>query len=217
MKRYEELTKEELAALSEEQTDQLIELEAAYQEVQPIVAPEIPKLSSVGLVARDRAWEIGSTRVFVKTEEEAKVLQTLTLFASDYNWKHGSDKMFLKPILGDAAQEKFLFRHEDIISCSKALEEFETKKKDYEHHKELYDQYLTLMSSIREDVWGAIREAKNWFRDLAHAHQEWGKYLALAEGNTAIAMNFFKGCFKTREDLIEAVQTEVLAAAAQED
>lgn len=203
MKRFSELTSEELVALEQEQIDLLIELEIAYAGIEPVIMPTKPTLEDLGIVKNDCYYQVGSM-LFVK-EEDALQVSGMDRVSEDYDCNIGYNYRYTKPVIDSAVSKVMYYKQEDITRVQPALARNKAKLNEYEPAMKAYNQYTKETSGIRQRVYSAISEARDLQEEIDLAKKQYDKYLVLADNNTEIAENFFRNTYKNKEYIIEKI------------
>jgi len=201
MKRYNEMTPEELVALTDEQIRRLIEIEVAFAAIKPVEIPIEPTLEAAGITAGVIGYKIGES-VFLD-EKDALAVQALPVLKEAYAYNISYSHRWLEP--AEHKVEKIAFyRQEDVLRIGAALKENEQRRTAYKDQKRQYEAFLEKTTDISNKIWGAVREAKEALDKIEAAKRAYRKYLELADGDHEIAVKFFRDAFKDEEELIKA-------------
>lgn len=195
LKRYTDYTTKELANVTEEELQRLIEIECMREgvsvfAVEPklMLLPEIPETDAV-------VYEIGSFS-FTDEEEAKKLLELLKNFKShcelDYEYGYSYRKKYIKPSKCkygiDEIQAYSKPRYDEVKYAIKEREKLEehnaSMREKYKKEKEPYEEIkATVMDAYRE----ALREEEKFIT----ANSIYQKYLSLSNGDVTTADNFF--------------------------
>lgn len=204
MKRYTDLTHEELIALKDEDIERLIDIEIANAGIMPVACPVVPSLEDEGIVKSEIAYEVGG--ILFKDEKDAITVSRMEQFNKNYDWKIGGyNYPWLDPITERSITKQNFYRQTDITRIKEILQRNESKRKEYDTHKNEYDKFLSETGKIRDAVYSFWREALNFQREIDEAIAVLEKYRGLSDGDETVAINFFKNTYKSREDIIEKV------------
>jgi len=204
MKRYTELTQEELVLLKEEDVERFIEIEIASEGIMPVACPEVPSLESEGITRTEVAYEVGG--LLFKKEDDAIAVSGMEQFSSTYDYLVGGyDYKWLDPVLEKTVTKKHFYRQTDVARIKDVLQRNAEKHKIYEKQKNEYDKFLSSTGKIRDAVYAAWRDALDLQQQFNDAKNIFEKYCNLADGDKEIAAGFFKNTYKTRLDIIEKV------------
>lgn len=204
MKRYNELTHEELIALKEEGVERLIDIEMAHAGIMPVACPAFPTLEAEGIVASEIAYEVGE--LLLKNESDAIAVENMETYCSNYDYHIGGyDYRWLEPIVNQTITKRMFYKKTDIARIKEVLQRNKTKREEYEMHKKKYDSFLTETGKIRDSVYKTYHAALVFQGEIDDAKALLEKYRNLADGNEEVAVNFFRNTYKSREDIVERV------------
>lgn len=215
MKRYTEYTNEELIELTQEEIQNLIELEIAFAGIMPVMEPQLPNLASIDLKKELTLYEVNGM-LFKNAEEAQQVLkmdvweENYDYGGAGYDYKYGEKKDLNMSVV-------MYYEKEQIWKVRQALTENKRLNDSYNQEKSAYDKFIKETKNIRESVRAAVDNAWTWKNDLDHAKSVYEKYLRLADGNEAIAQSFFRNAFKVRNDVIDAMFPKVADVQAVAD
>jgi hypothetical protein len=203
LKRYHEFIDEEMAALTTEEINNLIELEIAYDGILPVQCPESPKLQDIGIVKDQEFFECNGE--FFIHEADAIAFSKMAVFKESYNYSIGYDYKWLERI-NDMPVKKVSYYSEDCITQrQKLIQERTQAKNEYSKKKEAYDKFTKATSSIRKDVWEKYYKALEKEQQVKYAKEQYAKYLSLAKNDEEIAIGFFKNAYKDIQWIIDRV------------
>ena len=204
MKRYTDLTHEELIVLKDEDIERLIDIEIANEGIMPVACPVVPSLESEGIVKSEIAYEVGG--ILLKNEEDALTVSRMEQFNTSYDYQAGGyNYQWLDPVTERTITKKNFYRQTDIVRIKELLQRNKSKREEYDKLKNEYDKFLTVTGKIRDAVYSFWREALNLQQEIDEAKAVLEKYRGLSDGDETVAINFFKNTYKTREDIIEKV------------
>jgi hypothetical protein len=202
MKRYSEMTPEELVALTDDQVRRLIDIEIAFAAIKPVEVPVEPTLEAAGITASVIGYKVGEL-VFLD-EKDARAVAALPVLKEAYSYGISYNHRWLEP--SECKVEKAAFyKQEDVLRIGSALKENESRRNVYDKQKSDYDEYLRKTTDISSGVWRAVKEARDKLAEIEAAKRAYQKYLGLADGDHQIARKFFQDAFKSYEELVETV------------
>lgn len=198
MKRFNEMDETELLSLTDDQIMKLINYECALEGV-PMLPPAPGAKPSIAMAEPDaQVFEIAG--IFTMDSEHAiRILDAFNSGAlymesypgSDYNTK------YLEPLTSDKygkpkIETKNIHSPEQWDKIKAEYAQISGKLKEWEKIDKEYSSALKERTSITDDVYGAILEARqhSYNRDCIRA--DFARYLELAEGNQRIALNFLE-------------------------
>jgi len=202
MKRYSEMTPEELVAQTDDQVRRLIDIEIAFGAIKPVEVPVEPTLEAAGITASVIGYKIGE--LIYLDEKHAQTVAALPgmkeKYAYDISYKH----RWLEPA-DDKVEKVAFYRQEDVMRIGGALKENDKRNSVYEKNKQDFDKFLRETTEISSSVWDAIREARDKIEKIEAGKRAYQKYLSLADGDHKIASKFFCDAFKDEEELVKTV------------
>ena len=207
IKRVWDLDVTEKAALTEEQVKRYIDLEIAYDKIEPVECPEPPSLEAEGIVRSEKAFKVAG--IVVRTLEDAKQIQKCSLMKPEYDYQLGYKNEWLTPFVEPEIEQVAYYKQEDVSRIADALQNNEAKRRAYEAEKNRWDKYIQETGRIRNSVWQEINDAKQVVAKIDLAKKTYDKYVDLAGGDVQIAADFFRNTYADEPDLIEAVLGEV--------
>lgn len=206
MNRYHDLSREELANLSEEQINHYIEVEIAHKGVEPVSEPQVPTIEDVGIVKNITLYRVGgSYGLLFLNEDDAKAAALMPQMEHKYSYEIGTEWKWAVPCSAEISEEKF-YDQADVMRVSKALQANKAKQEPFETAQRKWDKYLKETGETRALVWEAVAEAREFLADIELGVESYKKFLSLAEGNVAIAGKFFRDAYTKQDTLfIETV------------
>ncbi len=203
MQRIEELTQEELVALSEDEIQRFIEIKVADAGVMPTPLPVEITVESAGIIASERVYEVAG--VLLRNKHDAEKVAVMEILKTAYDWNISYTYKWLEQQTENAIKEVFYYKQEDIVRVKKVLVDSKAKKDAYKTQKDEYNEFLKKTGEMRANVWGVVNEAKSLQREIDLAKKTYEKHLDLADQDKQVAGKFFRDAYKGREDLIENV------------
>lgn len=202
MKRYTDLSMEELNALTDEQIQKFIDIEVAFAGIQMVTKPMPVEASRITIVPTVSAYHVKG--VLVKELGVAKALQEATVFIANYNYPD-YDRKYLseKTEVGIETQQFFLKEELDQVKGQvTAAKEAETAFKEA---NKLYCEYQQQIDAFQQEVLCAVSNARQVVYQRQQAQAAYDRYLDLADGNEDIAAKFFRDAFKGQADALHHV------------
>lgn len=195
VRRYSDLTKAELVALTPEQIQFYTDLEIAFEGIIPVSAPDLQIVPEVNIEKAHKVFECRGVN-FVNESDAllfASMPKLKEAYGNNYSYKYlepyeDYDKSAVAPTL--------YYAKEDVQKIAVLLKDITQIKTQNETAQKEYDKYLKSISSIQASVTGAIREAKKELREIQEAINVFHKHIDLAGGDKEIASNFFRAAYK---------------------
>jgi hypothetical protein len=202
MKNLSEMSHEELLALTDDECERWIQLQMAEQGIPILQEPIKPKYPDVPeedmtLFTAECLGEMA----FKNRDELLQIVDLLRVANSMYRVSHNYSSGFTQAYPGyrsqysreeDAFDIKLVKSRSldqaaavaDLVKDKKVLEE------KYNKEKKEYEKMVKDTESIREEIFGAIREARseNYRKDSLFV--KFLQYLKLSDGNAEIALRF---------------------------
>ena len=216
MRRYTDLTKKELAELSQEELDRFIELELAYAGVTPVMYPVKPMIKEIALDMSEVAYEVFG--VLFKNQEDALTVSKMEVFREDYDYYGaGYNYKYLKLNDNNGVKAEKYYKKEEVLAIKDVLKGNRLLEEEYGKQKKMYDAFLKDTEAIRDSVREAVTAAHTFFQRVAAMKLQYQRYLTLAEGDEKIARNFFDSAYGALEEEYETAVFSSEAEAKSED
>lgn len=198
MKRLSEHSKEELANLTDEQYDILVDLECMHEGAP--LSIEKPRYKEVPTVPKPNVevYEICGFSLLDKSEADGlvNVIKGLKSCVDiDYNYQISSEYKYIseRPVKPDKEIRTIWVYTKDLYAEIKStLEDIKVAK---EYNREIRDDYkerCEQRNNVIRNINDAIGTAIDELADLRAATEVYKKYLDLSNGNEEVAQNFFK-------------------------
>lgn len=211
MKSFDDLNDTELLALTQDQIDHYIKIKKAETGIKLMVRPEVPTYQPVPDKDLD-VYEVSG--FFFKEREPAEEIASvinkhiLNALKVTYDYYRGdTDYRYAAPYSG-ALENVSVSRIysgplyqtiKDTIASNKKI------KEAYEEVEKAYDDEEEKAIEIVDAVYLAIREARERLEKFNNYKKHIVEYLTLANGDTAIAWNFFDKAYTVDETIKAAI------------
>lgn len=203
MKRINEMTREELLQVTEEQRQTLIDLEVAHAGIMPVLEPVYEQVEAVPLEKKDLVYEVHG--LYIRNKEDAEKLANIEVCGYSYEDSVGYDFKYLtEPELGKIEIKKF-FLKSDIAAAKGLLKRKAAIEARNSAKRKEYQEYESKIKDIVDHVYCKLEEAHEWKAKLDHAVSIFERHLKLAEGNYGIAVNFFKSAYGEDSEIAREV------------
>lgn len=204
MKKLDEMSHEEIAALTDEQIDTLVDMECAKQGVAIIDKPAEPNALKVDSNPDLAVYTVGGF-VFTEPGPAAEVAALLkehqgSLVKSDYEWAAGHNNYYANDY-----EEKVEVTPGHILSWKKFqeirgdLQVAETTRGDYTKEQKKWQEGYDQRAKIRKDILLKIKKHKEAEDDYQRYHAVMARYVELSDGDKKIALKFFEEAHKDDE------------------
>lgn len=219
LKRYTDYTTKELANVTEEELQRLIEIECMREGVSVFVVKpkymELPELPEQDVIV----YKVGDFK-FTDEEEANKIIELLqgskSLCILDYEFGFGCEKKYVEPIknkhkieeIQAYSKQKYDDAKYAIKERIKLEEQNKSLREKYRKEKEPYEE-------IKEAVMNAYHEALYEEDKYEAAKSVYQKYLSLSNGDSDTATNFFEQTSyseyleRIKEELKDGTHTEL--------
>jgi hypothetical protein len=208
MKRFSEMTREELVELSTNTEKRTIieDLELAYTGVLRPCKPILQELPSTNIKPTVKAYQVGGHGglIFMK-KEDAEMVATLSIMNTEYIPNAGYNKKYLKPNDSVSISVESFYDEEELRSMASALKNEDNIKSYNEKVTKEYESSLEEVEDIINPINEAIHTAVRDQYRLDSAKKKYEEYLVLAEGNIDIAKNFFTKIYSNDELVMKEV------------
>lgn len=207
MKRYNEYSKAELAQVSQEDLQTLIDLEFANEGILPEIKPaELPPFDS-GIKPTEIFYKVFG--VLFKNQADANTVSEMEAVSEDYDYYGaGYNYKYAGPKMCGAVSREVFYSKSDVMRLGLVLAERKKAEELYKEASKKYSEFLETTSNIRNEINDTYREACDFIRKVVYAKQMLEKYRLLADGNERIARNFFLAAYKDSPEITEEVLAE---------
>lgn len=191
MLRYNEISDEELIELSNNEIEELIDLECAHENIR-LLPPEPENIEKKFVNPDVIVYEIPSIKL-TSLEEAEKLVSMINQLEtkSEIPWNSSYDHRQVKP-----DNETISFSSEKRYSpelykqINQSIKIFQANKEEYDKKMEEYDKIKETRQIVIEKVIGAVTKARNKIEKIRNLRLEYDRYLKLTEGDRNIAWNF---------------------------
>lgn len=197
MKRLTAYTRAELAELTEDEIQKLIDLECASEGI-ALLPPKPEKTPELELPEPDLKAYVVAGIIVSDMKHASRLLETITsgtIFKSDYSGDY--NRKYLKPL--KQADYNYPKIEQESYYSPELYDELKRREKAHKEQygawKQLekqYDEALEARQSIASEVFKAINEARDYYFEIERIRSQFERYLVLAENNRQIAMNFLE-------------------------
>lgn len=209
MKRYNELSDQELLDLTEDKIKYLIDLELAYNGIIPALEPTEPINPFKDLEPTEKAYEVGG--VLYRSREDADIAAGLKAYLAEYDYfGAGYNYQWLEKVRDLSVATKNFYTQETVKAAKAQLKKYKEDKEQYDKDLKEYERFIHSQSEIESAVRSAVYAVGSKRYKIQQAVIRFGEYLKLAEGNKSIAWNFFTKAYKDSTE--DAMYAEFIAA-----
>jgi hypothetical protein len=205
MKRYTDLTREEMANVTHDELQKFIDIEIAYAGIIPADCPEPLPPSDIVLTKNDTAYEVCGS-IYVKTIKDFEALSKIKLYKSAYDYYGaGYDYQYLEEVDIECKSPANFYSKDEVQTAAIKLKERRELKEAYEVKKKEFDKFEKDTYETRKAVMDVYNEAVNFKNSVNQALEQFKKYMDLSSQDEVIAKRFFREAYKNRPEIIEAV------------
>jgi len=193
MKRINEYTQLELANLSDQDTQNIIDIECAFEGVR-LLPPHPTELVSKVFVPDTTVYKVGELN-FENQDDALKVievLKTTKLISYTYDYNVGYDYNYIENKVIDVPNisTKKVFSKEKYLEMKADMLVVKKEKDNYNSQKSLYDEIVKERKSVVDSVYEAINDAVDKETEKKRIIDQYNRYLALADNNATTAKTF---------------------------
>lgn len=216
MKRLDEMTKEELVAITVEQIETIITLETAERGIEYAADPgpfddgpspeKTVNLFTVSVPGANLHFKDQETAFDFARTFGSKVV------GLDYDWQIGSDYRWMKP---PREEESDITVGTLSVYDEATVKAYATKIKGrrerhaaHKKRQDAYRAYQNDVDAIRDEVYDTIRGARLKIAEVEEARRKFEEFFRLADGNRSVAARFFLNAYKARPDLAEILDIQ---------
>lgn len=214
MKRIDEMTREEILALTDGQVNVMIDYECAL-EGKPLLPPQPVEPPKVTDYSPDTtAYQVAGI-VTTDADHAARILEAI-LSGTQYDTAYISGPSYEKRLTPKTSKpniESFpVYSIEYWDSIKNKVHEAESAQEQYKAQRKEYTDAVNARADITSRIWEFISNARDEQYRRERLRNEFGRYLELAEGNRQVAMNFLKKAHEVPGDM----ETELLRPGVSE-
>ena len=207
LRRIEDLDEAELVALTDEDVERFVEIEAASEGIVPVPAPG-PAPVAPKIDASVVAYKVGDL-TFMDQEEAGQVASMSSTRKTAYDYTGaGYNYEWLEPTDNVGVRTVRFYSEVDVRMMKRDLRLYEERKEAHAAEVKEYEKYTKSLEDVRAAVLAPVQEARMAAERLRRAREVYAGHLALAEGSRAIAANFFRKAYEGSPELIVAVLRE---------
>ena len=202
MKRYTDLTMEELNVLTDEEVQKFIDIEVAYAGIQMVPKPLPVEPLRLAIVPTESVYSVKG--VIVQDFEVAEVLQTAVIFKASYNYPD-YDHEYLEEITDAGINTQQFYRKEDLGQVKNQVTAAKEAETAFKAASKAYCEYQQQIDAFQHEVLGAVSNACRVVYQQQQAQAAYDHYLDLANGDKNIATKFFRDAFKGQFDVLNHI------------
>jgi hypothetical protein len=199
MKRLEDHTDEELVSLSQQQIQDLIDLECAHEGI-PLL-PEMPKKPEIKKPEPDLTLYEVPDACFQNQEDANRVIDLMNSLPRMHQEYYG--KGYVKSKELETIRMKKEFSEEARIRTKAQTASANEAENRYEKEKKTYDDIANQRKDVIDKVTEAVNEAFYEFRKISQYKKQYTRYLQLSEGEKDIALNFMRAAHPGEDEFID--------------
>lgn len=198
MKSYSDYTEMELANMTSEQIETLIDIECmttgAPLSISEPIYMEVPEVEP----PKETVYALSVGDVLLTSKEEAEsllfALNSLeTRVKTDYNYSNGYKRRYIVPKEHDEVIRKEMYYSKSAYSnISQTLCAVKEAEAENEKRKEAYKKSCEKRNEVVSEVMGAYYNALDYKRNVEEAKRVFEKYIDLSGGVYETAIKFFE-------------------------
>ncbi len=204
MKRFDDLSNEEIFALTDEQINYYVDVECAYAGA-PLLPPEPGTKPAKPEIEPDMVlYAVGGGYTYVATEAEAAILMEAYKKVRTWGYDYRGNIKIAQPKSDDSYDKRTdvakMFSPELYDKHKKDLEAYEAKLKEWENVNNEYTKAVKQRTEVTDWIYEKLSNVRDLHRkreQLVAAHKQ---YLELAGGSNEIALNFLKKAYPNWND-----------------
>lgn len=208
----DELTDEEIVALTEDQVTELIQRQCAREGVplliggapvapeKPAVEPDITAYKIVGFYFRDQS-------VAQRVADLLGDLPTLDAYYHNNRWS-GPQGLRLNERADLAITKERFWSAELWAQHSRALEIYETAKSEYDRAKTAYEKAYEQYRKVYDAIWSVVSDARDRIKHAERVRATFAEYVRIADGDEAMARAFMLKTNKWDEEELNTILGE---------
>lgn len=208
MKRYTDLSVEELANLTDEQIQKFIDIEVAFAGVQMVPKPLSYEPFNFQVKPAMKAYSVKG--VLVASRKVAETLQQSIVYQENYNYPD-YDHKYLEEQKTQEIDIREFYLKEDLETVKTQVAAAKKAEAEFKAANKLFCEYEQQTSAFQTEVLEVVNTARRIMDQRRQAQVAYDKYLNLADGNEKIAVKFFRDAFFNYPKMIEYILGETQA------
>lgn len=235
MKSYYDFQPQERATLTEEQVEEMVEIQMMIDGVVKPTPPRLRKRLEDVPVPKKSVYRVvhgtGShaLNIAFATEEEARAFLAMKPLAIHSDWETRTD--YFEPLDRPGVKLEMIATEEAITTYKADLKEVAAQKTSAEDESRKYNEKMKAVQRVRDRVFGDWQDQIDKFGELCNVKMAYADFLRLAKGDADMALACLRKAFgedvvleaatwlelpELKRALPTAVQTEIYAAAKPE-
>lgn len=209
MKRLDEYTQKELANLSDEEIQNIIDIECAFEGVR-LLPPKPEEYVAKVFEPDSIVYNVGQFQF--KNQEDAlkviDVLKSVTLVNTTYDYSVGYNYYYIDDKLIDAPnlETKKVFSKQTYNDMKAEMTKVNKEKDSHKDQKNLYDEIVKERKSVVDNVYETINEAVDKENEKQRIINQYNRYLVLADNNTTTAKKFLADALHISSEEVENLE-----------
>jgi hypothetical protein len=185
--KFEEMSDELKASMTEEQIRKQIEIEMMESginqvEYQDTFDQPMPTLKETNY------YTVGG--IYFETQKQAEKFIELHPMKSAYDWRIGSEIRFTEDIEKEIRIEKQYNKHEVVNIRGTDLVEWNKQRVEHDRQKRKYDNFISDRNAIHNKIWSAHVKAKEVINEKTKIKETYEEYKTLTNGDNELAYTF---------------------------
>lgn len=213
MKRYTDLSIEELNSLTDEQIQKFIDIEVAFAGIQIVIKPLSAEVQRITIVPTLSAYHIKG--VLVEDLEVARILQSAVVFKTNYSYPD-YDRKYIEEVTETGIETQQFFHKEELEQVKGQVTAAKEAETAFKAANKLYCEYQQQIDAFQHEVLGAVANARQVIYQRQQAQAAYDRYLNLADGDEDIAARFFRDAFKGQVDALNYILGDPLPTSQEE-
>ncbi len=197
MKKLDEMTREEIVALTEEEIQRIINY--AYAEAGAPLPTNRPVEPKITPIQPDRTVYSIETIYFADRDEATKVadfMKKMTLVDLRYFNDPSYDRKVVKREEREVSVSSISAYSEGYYAQIKETKETnDALTRKYKEELDEYNRTASIRDEARREIWEKIHEARRHQSRIDNARSRFEEYLELADGDRKIALNFLSKAY----------------------
>lgn len=203
MKSYWDYKEKERAKLSEQEVQELLDIELMIKGVKKISAPVLKDIEEVS-VATETWFEVDG--IFFQNAEAAQKFLALNPKKSTYDYACGYDYHYAAPI-EQTIEQKQLYSQQHLLNLATILKKNKEAKQENEKLLSEYDKAIKEQNKVLDFVWQDYWRCKARASELQQIVETNAVYLKMTNGDKNMALEFLKKVY-SEADIKEAFNEE---------
>jgi len=209
MKRFDEYTTEEMAQCTEEELQNLIDLEIAFAGIKPVLpVSKTESKEKIEEIVKPTVEAYCCHGITFLNQEDAILFSNMKIKKQTYKYNIGGNYVYLQDYTqydNKGVTKEFFYNEDDLEQVKNQLLNIKKIKDKINEQKKEFEKFVSDTEEIRETVYDYYDDAIEFMREVKNAQEIYNKYLSLASGDEKIAKKFMKDAYAANLEILHKI------------